>query len=345
MADTKLTVYIGQEALEEILLYEEDYPNLNTIIKKHSEICLNLEDNEYDNIIEDIESDFCQLEKMGVRIVPLKEYFLYLKDHIDDVAEKTFSIFYLDVDKEVAKSLSEKYGIIIQSEKDIDDNILQLNFYKQLEKGEKVKGQEDGWKNIMNEIKLPPFNSLVITDDFLFSNTDKGKNIGFENLKLLLNAILPMNMDVVFHLLIISPMDKISKEKANQFNGFIKSYLNNIRNYEFNVEFIFRDTLHARKVYSNYFVMICDKGFKMFRPDDSNIAHEDINDIRLISILHDPNNSHGDTMLKMAKTDLDKIKKLCETLKEQIHDNVPNLQKTIIGDTNTDKSIRNRLFH
>lgn len=345
MADKKLTVYIGPEALEEILHFEENYPNLNTIITRHSEICVNLEDNEFEDIRTDLESDLVSLEKMGVKVVPLKEYFLHLKDNISDVIEKPFSVFYLDVDKEEAKSLSDKYGVIIQSEKDIDDNILQMHFYKRLEKGQRVNGQDDGWKNILCDVKLPPFNSLVVTDDFLLLKTEKNKNVGFENIKLLLNAILPHKLETVFHLLIITPMDKFSMKKANQFNGFLKSYLKSIRNYDFNLEFVFTDALHARKAYSSYFVLICDKGFKMFSPNYPTIAYEEINDMRLISILHDPNNSQGDTMLEMSIADLCVIKKLCKNLKEQVINKTPNLHKSIIGDTNKDKSVKNRLIN
>lgn len=345
MNSAKITVYIGKNALEKIIDRDDIFPKLNRILKNHAEICLNISDTEFDEIISDYESDLCHLLK-NIKIVPLKEYFNYIKEeNISDIADKVYSIFYLDVDIEEAKRLSKEYGVIVQSENYIDDNILQFNYYNQLKKGERVPGQGNGWENSFKDLTFPPFNSLVLTDGYLLANEDKRKgNIGFENLKLLLNSILPEKLKTVFHLLVITPLKHISCEKADKLFLELKNYLSSIRPYDFNVELILRDTIHSRKAYSNNFVIICDKGFKMFNLFDTTIANEDINDIRILSILHDPEFSSGKTMLSMSISDLCEIKKLCDELKIQINNGIINQDKKIIGDTKLDKTIKNRLL-
>lgn len=344
MAETKLHIYIGKEALEEVLVCDDSYPNLNHIFNNHAVLCVNLTDSELDDILADEESELSQLSRNDVSIIPLKDYFSALEEDQSLVIEKPRAMFFFDISRKEAEELSSKYGIIIQSETDVNDNVLQLSFKKGFDKGDVVSGASDGWTNMLNGQKLPPSNSLIITDNFLLQNDVEGKLIGFENIKMILNAILPKTLETVFHLLIVSPMpQKIRPEKADQLNGMLKAYVKTIRDYDIQFEFVFNNTIHPRKLISNYFVLVCDKGFQLFHPKNKTTIHDE-NEITLTSVLHDTRNTSGDTVLAISYKDIEKIKKSCVTLREQILGGVKDPTKKIIGDTGKDKSIRNRLL-
>lgn len=344
MAETKLHIYISKDALEEILVCDDSYPNLNHIFNNHAVLCVNLTNPELDDILADEESELSQLSRNDVSIIPLRDYFTILEEDQSLVIEKPRAMFFFDISKEEAEILSSKYGVIIQSETQINDNVLQLSFKKNLDKGEIISGTSDGWSNLLTEQKFPPSNSLIITDNYLLQNDIEGKLIGFENIKMILNAILPKSLETVFHLLIVSPMpQKIRPEKADQLNGMLKAYLRTIRDYDIQLEFVFNNTIHPRKLISNYFVLVCDKGFQLFNPHNKTMVHDE-NEITLTSVLHDTKNTTGDTILAISYKDLAKIKKSCITLREQIIGGVKDPTKKIIGDTEKDKTIRNRLL-
>ena len=345
MAETKLHIYIGKDALEEILICDDSYPNLHHIFNNHAVLCVNLTDPELDEILSDEDSELSQLSRNDVSIIALKDYFKALKEDQSIVIEKPRAMFFFDISKKEADVLSEKYGVIIQSETEMNDNILQLSFKRNFDKGDNLFGISDGWSNMLNGQTLPPSNSLIITDNYLFQNDVEGKLIGFENVKMILNAILPKNLCTVFHLLIVTPMpQKISPEKADQLNGMLKAYLRTIRDYEVQLEFVFNNTIHPRKLISNYFVLVCDKGFQLFHPQNKTIVHDE-NEVTLTSVLHDTRNTSGDTVLAISYKDIAKIRKGCSTLREQIIGGVKDPTKKIIGDTEKDKSIRNRLLN
>ena len=346
MAESKIVIYIGRDALESVIIFDDEYPNLHHIFKSHAVLCIDLSDDELDEILSDQESDlatFCL--KNDIKTVALKDYFTSLKEDKSTISEKPRAMFFFDVSEEEANSLSSKYGVIIQSEKKINDNILQLSFRRNLDKGQIVAGTNNGWQNLLKDQKLPPMNSLIISDNYLLQNETKGKLVGFENLKMILDSILPLNLESTFHLLIVAPMpQKIRPEKADQLNGMLKAYLKQIRNYDFQLEFVFNNTIHPRKIISNYFVIVCDRGFQLFHPDKTSMVYDD-NEVSVTSVLHDTRNTSGDTLLAIASKDIDKIKKSCITLREQIQGGVKDPTKKIIGDTNKDKSIRNRLIN
>lgn len=347
MAESKMVIYIGRDALESIIIFDDEYPNLHQIFKSHAILCVDLSNEELDDILSNEESDiatFCLMN--DIQTVALKDYFSSLQEDKFTISEKPRAMFFFDVSEEEAKSLSAKYGVIVQSEKNINDKILQLSFRRNLDKGQLVSGtSNNGWRNLLTIHKLPPMNSLIISDNYLFQNEVNGKLIGFENLKMILDSILPLNLEVTFHLLVIAPMpQKISPEKADQLNGMLKTYLRQIRNYDFQLEVVFNNTIHPRKIISNYFVIVCDKGFQLFHPDKTSMVFDD-NEVSITSILHDTRNISGDTLLAVSSKDIEKIRKSCKTLRDQIQVGIKDPTKKIIGDTNKDKSIRNRLIN
>lgn len=344
MDDTRIDIYLAQQDIENILFNDEKYPNLFQIVKGHARLFVNLEPDELDAFLYEM-NELVDNLIYDIPIYPQKETFDAIKADCNIIISKSKAIFFLDIPSDEANSLSRKYGIIVQSSRNIKDDILQLSYYKYFEKNQKYGGVSDGWTNSLKGLELPPYNSLVITDDYLLANTIQDKNVGFENLKMMLNAILPKELGTTFHLLIITPMEKISTKKADRLNGELKAYLRTIRPYDFNLEFVFRDTIHPRKAFANYFVIVCDKGFKLFNPIDKSSGYEEENDVRFSSLLHDASQIRGDSYLMASKKELVKIRKLCNELSERINMGVPDHSKRIIGDTNKDKTVRNRLLN
>lgn len=346
MAETKIVIYASRNALEEIAVFNDVYPNLHHIFKTHATLCVDMTDEELDNALEDLEGDLSQFcLKNDIGLIALHPYFETLNENYSQVVEKPRSMFLLDISTEKAKELSENLGVIVQSDANINDNVLQFAFRKGVEKGEIIEGTGNGWQNLFKGLTFPPSNSIVISDNYLLQNEKDGKLIGFENLKLLLHAILPLKLGTVFHLFIITPMpQKISSERANQLNGMLKAYLRTIRDYEIQLEFVFSNTIHPRKIISNYFVIVCDKGFQLFHPTRTKEVH-DANEIAATSILHDTSNSLGDTLLTISTKDIENIRKECKTLREQINAGIKDPTKKIIGDCGKNKEILNRLLH
>ena len=345
MSESKIIVYIGRDALETIAIFDDEYPNLNNIFKSHAVLCVDLSDDELDEILLDEESDFAQIIKNDIEVVALKSHFDALREDKSLILDKPRALFFFDIPEEEANALTSKYGVIVQSERKINDKVLQLHFKKNLDKGDIVAGTSNGWANIFQGISFLPMNSLIISDNYLLQNEENGKLVGFENLKMLLDEILPKQLETEFHLLIVSPMpQKIRPEKADQLNGMLKAYLKQVRPYDFQVEFVFNNTIHPRKIISNYLVIVCDKGFQLFHPSQTKMVYSD-NILTLKSVLHDTANSYGDTELAISYKDIEKIRKSCVTLREQIMGGVKDPTKKIIGDTTKDKRIQNRLVN
>lgn len=344
MSESKIVIYVGRDALETVAVFNDDYPNLHNIFKSHAILCVDLSDEELDEALSDEESDISQFcLKNDIQTIPLKSYFDALRENTSIIEEKPRAMFFLDIPPTDAKELSSKYGVIVQSENAINDRILQLSYKKGLNKGTFVSGPKDGWSNLLGGIPLPPMNSLIISDNYLLQNEANGKLVGFENLKMLLNTILPNTLDTDFHLLIVAPMpQKIRPEKADQLNGMLKAFLKQVRPYNFQVEFVFNNTIHPRKIFSNYFVIVCDKGFQLFHPVQNTVVYDD-NQLSITSVLHDTIGTYGDTELAISLSDIEKIRKSCVTLRDQIMGGVKDPTKKIIGDTSKDKTIRNRL--
>lgn len=346
MSDSKIVIYIGRNALETVAIFDDDYPHLHDIFKSHAIICVDLSDAELDEILSDEESDLSQFcLKNDIQTIPLKDYFDALREDKSQIVEKPRAMFFFDITVLEAEELSSKYGVIVQSETAINDHVLQLSFKKGLNKGTTVKGNDDGWRNLLAGVKLPPMNSLIITDNYLLQNESNSKHVGFENLKMLLNTILPKTLETTFHLLIVAPMpQKIRPEKADQLNGMLKAFLKQVRPYDFQLEFVFNSTIHPRKIFSNYFVIEGDKGFQLFHPMQTTLVYDD-NQLSIISVLHDTLDTYGDSELTLSINYIDKIRKSCETLREQIMGGVKDPTKKIIGDTAKDKRIKNRLIN
>ena len=99
-------------------------------------------------------------------------------------------------------------------QREVGDNLKKINesqvkvqmwsFFKDLSKDSVFENQTTkGWQ-ILVSFSLPPSNAMVITDDYLFSNEENGHIVGKSNVIQLVNAFLPANLSIPYHLTILS---------------------------------------------------------------------------------------------------------------------------------------------
>jgi hypothetical protein len=346
------TVYAEKEIFEEIVLYNEKYPNWYSIFRNHAEICLNLTKEEL--MLEEIpDTPIFEFYKAtgGKSLIPLNEYFQSIYDNNAEITNKPRAAFFLEVTPEQASDMQNKFGIIVQSSESINDRALTGSFYKNLLKDMVYEdGTRSGWQHLMN-FNLPPSNAMVISDNYLFAHTEKGQNIGKANFLNMANAILPANLEIPYHIIIFAndnPDKNHQTAKAlkwcEKISRELKSELSDLRPYEIIVEVVFTSTLHRRKLILNYVNATADSGFAVFNINDHKTVRSN-NDFRFDSIFSDVINKLGDTDFKTAESVLAELKKKAQSLHEYLKNADATVNHIILGDCKSDKSIRNRLIN
>ncbi|WP_028909569.1 hypothetical protein [Prevotella sp. AGR2160] len=287
----KLDVYITEQALNYIIVFDDKYPNLNKIFgSKLCNLYVNLSQDEIYEKVEDLEGDLNAFLKSNDLPIPkscpeafddLEKYGLADLDRTNPR-----SIFIISRKKEDALKLQKMYGLIIESEDSIDDNMFDIQYMKAFDKNDIIdKNNNDGWDALFKDFVFPPMNAIVVADEHLMDNsTKRDGNIGHANIKSMLSAILPTDYNKVFDIAVLTGK---SVSKAKKMADELWQFVHQIRSYKFNLEIIYSESTHKRGVYSNYFIIVCDKGFKLFWPmtaesyDDNDISVESIfNDLR-----------------------------------------------------------------
>lgn len=339
------TVYSEKEIFENIVVFNDKTPNWYKIFCHHSDVCLNM-----------TEAELKAEEKQGTPIfefilsnggrspIPLKSYFNQIYQDNSLVINNPRSVFFLDISPAVANNLQESFGVIVQSAGSINDNILTGTSYKELPLGSIIGStMVSGWKTLFN-FTLPPCNSLVISDDYLFSHEHRGRLIGSENFISIVDAVLPAKFGDNFQILVIADDCGRSDAACAKIAGDLKARIIALRSYPITFELVFTDTLHKRKMFSNYLSITCDKGFEMFDIED-NITVRVHNDFRHERSFTRNDPSEGETVFSSDEKLLQQIKAKCNSVKQYINNNHQDANRRILCDCRPDKSIRNRLLN
>lgn len=344
--DEKIIVYLTLTAFETIILFDDEYPKLNSIFKNHATFCLDLTDDVLDKLYEDSDSDLSQFlnGENAPRPTALHDFFEQLDDNNSLIQDKNRSLFFLNVTKEEANNLKNRYGIMVESDSKIDDDIFQLNYNDIVNKNEICKSskndENDGFKLMFNDLTFPPSNSVIISDNFIFSHEIQSKSVGYSNIISLLNAILPRMLDIPFHVLIISKHPNKSKETANELIRSLNNEISKLRNYNIMLEVIFSNTLHRRVLISNYYRMKFDKGFEVFSPNIKNKVY-DTNEITVTSVFHDPISTKGETGFTMSVEDIQDIKSTYKELQKKVVGHASTYQERILYYMDINQSHKN----
>lgn len=345
------TIYSEKDIFENIVVFNDQTPHWYSIFCNHSEICLNMTDAEL--AIEEMQGtpifEFI-MANGGRSPIALKEFFDTIYEDNKVIADKPRSVFFLNYSKAEANTLQSSYGVVVQGNGDVEDSILKGSFFKDLPKDSVFENQTTkGWQNIVR-FSLPPSNAMVITDDYLFSNEENGQLVGKTNVLQLVDAFLPPNLSIPYHLTILSNDNPEvgkpprSKEWCERLAGELKASIIILRPYPIVFEIVFTQTLHKRKLILNYINATCDKGFAVFKVNDGKTVRSD-NDFRCDKVFNRVEPHEGDTDYKAAEAILFQLKAKCQSVRQFIANSGATVNNRILGDCNADKSLKNRLIN
>ena len=122
------------------------------------------------------------------------------------------------------------------------------------------------WSFMAANCKLP-CNSLILTDNYLFSNDET-----YENIFSILVALMPQHLAVTFDLTLIGFDARRHFKSIREQSDKIASHLNKIFSYKINLTIV-REDHHGRYIHTNYTRFQSEKGFGLFnnnriRPKD-----------------------------------------------------------------------------
>ena len=338
-----ITLYIEPNKIEEFALFEEEMPHWNKIIKSGIHLCLNISDEELDaKITDELDPLYIAYNSSGTMKLPvaLGGYIEQVKKDLSQTIEKPNGIFVLDIDNDAAIDVQNKMGMAVFSSANVPEDLFSKTFFIELDKNAEIK---DGWKGIIHFNK-PLSNSLVICDNYFFTNEDNGLNRGLSNLVPFINAYLPDQLEIEYHITVVAPN---SKEKSNDW--WIKEYgklvlaIKQLREYPINIELVLaKSEIHKRRIVSNYVVNKSDKGFDVFYSNNLEKVKEE-NDFEYLEIFSNLDNS-GTKHFQSAIKLIDQISKHCNGIAGYVAVNKNQIDRSLFG-CNGDKTIKNRLLN
>ena len=349
----RIKVFIEKEAFERFILDEQSFKNLLAIFSEHSVICLNMTDADIDKEWQTVSLDgqrggskirkFCTGHSMRRPQSAHSDFSKFLSDN-NKLLDYSRSIFVLNISPEDAKSLRNKFGLVILSKDNLSDDIFQFHIKDSVSKGEVKDGCTDGWDYFFNLRKQDwlPSNVLVFSDEYLFKNEVRGVNLGVRNLKSIIPHLLPRNLDTEFQILVVSPIPKNNRAKAQSISNEMTKFVHDLPlPYSCKITFVFTNAIHTRKALSNYYVMTCDKGFCVYRDSPRNQVH-DTNFVDITSNFHSAADSAGTNGYDDTTMCLADLKKYCKEAQEQARAGIATV--LISGDCGPNYEINNRLF-
>lgn len=349
----RIKVFLEKDALEKFILNERSLKNLLAIFSEHSILCLNMTDEEIDSEWQSVSLSgqrggskirkFCT----GHNLRRPKSANIEFEDLIVDkknLLNHSRSIFVLNITPENAEELRTKYGVMVLSKDDFNDNIFQFHLKDTVQKNEIKDGARDGWDAFFSMRKHPwlPSNVLIFSDEYLFKNEKGRVNLGVRNLKSIIPQLLPEQLDTDFQILVVSPIPKNNRRKAEIISEELTSFVHSIpRPYKCKITFVFTDSMHTRKALSNYYVMTCDKGFCVYLDSPRNQVH-DTNFVDITSDFHSAAESSGTNGFDDTSMCLEELRKCCSNAQEQARAGISTV--LISGDCGPNFEIYNRLL-
>ena len=349
----KIKVYIEKEALERFILNEISYRNLLAIFSEHSVLCLNMTEADIDKEWKTASLDgqrggsklqkFCIGHSIKRPTSARTDFMTFLNDN-QKLLDYSRSMFVLNVSPQEAIDLRSKYGVMVLSKENMNDNEFQFHIKDTVKKDEVKNDVADGWESFFGLRKQPwlPSNVLVFSDEYLFKNDVRGVNLGVRNLKSIIPNLLPSTLDVDFQILVISPIPKNNRAKAQSIADELSTFVHGLTlPYQCKITFVFTNAVHTRKALSNYYVMTCDKGFCVYLDNPRNKVH-DTNFVDITSNFHSAADSSGTTGYDDTSMCLKDLKKYCTEAQAQARAGIQTV--LITGDCGPNFEINNRLF-
>ena len=214
-------------------------------------------------------------------------YNTLAKESPETLLDEPQGAFLLDIDKETAKSIQEKYGIICQSTEGLNEcplssNECKFSLFRNM--------NNHSWKELFEKGAKVPSNALIIVDRYIFGWENKLKSgyiDGVENIKQIMKAVLPATLSCDYHVLILfdssSSTDRYFElqKVAQQLEKYKTQVLK--RPYNIIIELFSvtykcanYDDTHNRKIISNYFIGSAEHLLKAFKNDGKAICNQDL---------------------------------------------------------------------
>lgn len=175
-----------------------------------------------------------------------------------------------------SKSIQEKYGCLIVSSD--DSNLRQLcklndrrGYVCIVPEADRISqldsAYQDSWGQALSTCPLIPINSLIISDNYLFS--DKFPERKDEGLFALLKGIIPRTLETSFHLAIFSNVGN-NLFKKNDAESLITEIRNLFPELDMKISIVLhtkKSTTHDREILSNYHRVTSGAGFSLIEED------------------------------------------------------------------------------
>lgn len=344
----RISIYAEWNIVEQILLFKDEFPNLFNIVTKYSELCVNLSEGEIDHLLVDsgsIYDDFVK-NSSGYHPISLVDYFLEIYSDPNNILDHPRAIFLLNIKTEDIKKISKSFGVLVMNEESLDDSILCAFDSKTILKSENLGSSIiDGWSKFLNR-DYPPFNSLVISDNYLFENGNGGK--GFDNISVILELLLPSELSSDFHLILLVSEPNKHSENEKWYNDLFLRLENGLislkRPYSIVFEMVFSDTIHPRVIISNYFRIKLEVGFSLFRIVKSKLI-QDSNDFEYETVFFKNEKKFGENIFEKNFLLLGEIKGICQSIIGDKSKRISYWNYRVLNNFKNDKIIKNRLVN
>lgn len=263
--------YITYSSFEEILIFSETYTEWHRVLTEFSEVCIDLTDEQFEEAIQNPNSALMLFTLSTENVIPVCYESFFKEIYGNPTVLKDFpkEIFILDFSEEECKEISEAYGALVISSFALNFPDFYCNFsFKEFAKKEKIECKNkdgkvlEGWNAHLHERSLGPISSILLIDNFLFTN-----DWHVENIVSLAEAILPKSCEPTFHFTFAFNDKNGLKAKVERLLPEIEKKLKALRRYNIEVGLIINifKNFHKRIIISNYSAITADRGFCTFK--------------------------------------------------------------------------------
>lgn len=127
------------------------------------------------------------------------------KANPENVLKNPSALYILDITYAEALAIQRNYGVICLSGEAPD--ISPLIDINDIHRSENRKPLGRGWDSVLDSVEKLPSNALILIDRYLFTEMNAAYGNGFDNVKAILNELLPRELATKYHVTIIYAKD------------------------------------------------------------------------------------------------------------------------------------------
>lgn len=334
----EISIFATIAGIEEMVLNNfgrEEYSDVYKEVSK-SKITINeegelvfKEKQNPDSLLFNLINSFPAIEVKGC--VPIE---LTTESYTEIIHNKGFDIVLVESHTENLAKIDAYTGVyVLHPETESFAGILSLNYTRDIVKDQEYsiidpdRMNHIGWSCILKDITLKPANSLVIQDNYIFSNNPK---TFVSNTLRIIEKFLHPELKIPFELLIVSLNG--SNEQRPWYEDILAKLVEEVRgkiNLNFEAGILihpFKDEHHKRLLISNLSLSKSDWGYNAFKHSKS--YHD--NDIHIRGLFH-TNNNCGDSPLCTFNHEIEKIKTTLRRIKSAEDSGLPDSTRMTIG--------------